>query len=62
MRYRRGHLTTFKFRLPEELLEKAKAKAKREDLSVAQVIRRCLRQWVEDDPSAEEEEKATEQK
>ena len=46
-------LTTFKFRLPQELLEAAQAKAKLEDLTLSQVLRRCLREWVKDDPPAE---------
>lgn len=37
-------------RLPEELYEKAKAKAKREDITLSQVVRRCLREWVSEDP------------
>ena len=39
------------FRAPKELFEKAKEKAKREDVTLSQVLRRCLRAWVaEDDP------------
>ena len=37
-------------RLPEELYERAKAKAKREDITLSQVVRRCLREWVKDPP------------
>lgn len=39
--------TTYKFRLPSELKEKAMAKAGREDVTLPQVLRRCLRRWVE---------------
>jgi len=38
-------------RVPEELYAKAKAKAKREDITLSQVLRQCLRAWVaEDEP------------
>lgn len=37
------------FRLPQELYDRAKAKAKREDITLSQVLRRCLREWVKDD-------------
>ena len=47
--------TTFKFRLPRELLEAAHAKAKQKDLMLSQVLRRCLREWVEDDPPTHKE-------
>jgi len=40
------------FRLPKELYDQAKARAKREDITLSQVLRRCLRQWVEDDSPA----------
>jgi predicted HicB family RNase H-like nuclease len=46
--------TVFRFRLPAELLEAAKAKAEREDVSLAQVLRRCLRTWVGNPPRGEE--------
>ncbi len=42
-------------RVPQELYEKAKEKAKREDITVSQVLRRCLREWVEDSPEEGEE-------
>ena len=45
------------FRLPQELYEKAKEKAKREDITLSQVLRRCLREWVAEDPSGKLEEK-----
>ncbi|MBU0495884.1 MAG: BrnA antitoxin family protein [Chloroflexi bacterium] len=37
-------------RLPRELYERAKTKAQREDITLSQVIRRCLRDWVDNDP------------
>lgn len=46
--------TKITFRLPEELHEQAEAKAEREDITLSQVLRRCLRQWLEDPPSEEE--------
>ena len=51
----RGFDTVFRFRLPSELLQAAKEKARREDVTVAQVLRRCLREWVKDPPAEEEE-------
>ena len=47
---------SYRFRLPNELFEEAKAKAKREDLSLAQVLRRFLREWVAEDPPEVPEE------
>lgn len=47
--------TVFRFRLPSELLEAAKAKAAREDITLAQILRRCLREWVEDPPIDKEQ-------
>ena len=41
---------SYRIRMPTELFERALAKAKREDLTLAQVIRRFLREWVEDPP------------
>jgi hypothetical protein len=38
------------FRLPRDLYDKAKAKAKQEDLTLSQVLRRFLREWVKKDP------------
>ena len=43
-------------RLPEELYQKAKAKSKREDITISQVLRRALRKWVEDPPEEEDED------
>jgi predicted HicB family RNase H-like nuclease len=45
------------FRLPQELYEKAKEKAEREDITLSQVLRRCLREWVTQDSFEEAEEK-----
>jgi predicted HicB family RNase H-like nuclease len=44
------------FRLPEDLYEKAKEKARREDITLSQVLRRCLKEWVEEDPPEEPEQ------
>jgi len=41
---------SYRFRLPSDLFEAALAKAKREDLTLAQVLRRFLREWVAEDP------------
>ena len=40
---------SYRFRLSNELFEAALQKAKREDLSLAQVLRRFLRTWVAGD-------------
>jgi antitoxin component of RelBE/YafQ-DinJ toxin-antitoxin module len=37
-------------RIEPDLLEAALKKAKAEDLTVSQVVRRFLREWVRDDP------------
>jgi predicted DNA binding CopG/RHH family protein len=37
---------SYRFRLPNELFEAATAKAAREDLTLAQVLRRFLRKWI----------------
>ena len=42
-------------RVPDELYQKAKEKAKREDITLSQVLRRALRKWVEEDPPKSEE-------
>jgi len=44
------------FRLPQELYDRARAKAKREDITLSQVLRRCLRKWLQDDPPAKKDE------
>jgi hypothetical protein len=44
------------FRLPRELYEKAKEKARREDITLSQVLRRCLKEWVGRDPPEPEQE------
>jgi predicted HicB family RNase H-like nuclease len=38
----------YQFRVPRSLLEKAVEKARRQDLSLAQVLRRLLREWVKE--------------
>jgi hypothetical protein len=43
------------FRLPEDLYEKAKEKARREDITLSQVLRRCLREWASEDPPEKRE-------
>ena len=47
---------SYRFRLPSELFDAAKAKAEREDLTLAQVLRRFLREWVGEYPSEEPEQ------
>ena len=47
---------SYRFRLPNELFEAAMAKAAREDLTLAQVLRRFLREWVEEERSKEPEQ------
>jgi antitoxin component of RelBE/YafQ-DinJ toxin-antitoxin module len=46
---------TITFRVSQELYDKAKAKAKHEDITMSQVLRRYLRQWVAEDEQPEEE-------
>ena len=43
-------------RVSRDLYERAKEKASREDITVSQVLRRCLRQWLEDPPKEDREE------
>jgi predicted DNA binding CopG/RHH family protein len=47
---------SYRFRLSSELFEAAMAKAAREDLTLAQVLRRFLRQWVAEDLPEEPEQ------
>jgi predicted DNA binding CopG/RHH family protein len=47
---------SYRFRLPSELFDAAKAKAEREDLTLAQVLRRFLREWVSEHPPEEHEQ------
>ena len=47
---------SYRFRLPSELFEAARAKAVREDLTLAQVLRRFLREWIKDDAPDESEQ------
>jgi hypothetical protein len=37
---------SFRFRLPQELFDLAEEKAQREDITLAQVLRRLLSAWV----------------
>ncbi|MBM4461547.1 MAG: hypothetical protein FJ011_27955 [Chloroflexi bacterium] len=37
---------SFRFRLPQELFDLAEAKAQREDITLAQVLRRFMSAWV----------------
>lgn len=48
---------SYRFRLPSELFAQARAKAEREDLTLAQVLRRFLREWVSEHPSEKREQK-----
>ena len=47
---------SYRFRLPSGLFEAAMAKAAREDLTLAQVLRRFLREWVAEDKPEEPEQ------
>jgi hypothetical protein len=47
---------SYRFRLPSDLFEAAQAKAERQDLTLAQVLRRFLREWVAEDPPEEPEQ------
>ena len=49
----------YNLRIDPELKRAALAKARAEDLTLSQVIRRFLREWVRDDPP--EQEKQTDQ-
>ena len=48
----------YQFRLSRSLLDAALKKARREDLTLAQVLRRCVREWVGQDPPEREEEES----
>ncbi len=48
-------------RIDPELKEAAQAKAKAEDLTLSQVVRRLLRNWIIDDPPTEQEKEQQEQ-
>ena len=41
-------------RLPEELHRRVQEKCEREDITLSQVIRRLLRQWLGNEPPASE--------
>ena len=47
--------TRITIRVPQGLYEQAKAKAKREDITVSQVLRRALRNWVKESTGSEKE-------
>ena len=42
--------TRYQFRLSQDLLDTALEKARSQDLSLAQVLRRLLREWIQNDP------------
>jgi hypothetical protein len=46
----------YQFRLPRTLLDEALEKARREDVTLAQVLRRCVREWLKDPPDEFKEE------
>ncbi len=46
----------YRFRLPNALFQVAMRKAEREDLTLAQVLRRFLRKWVTEDVQEEAEQ------
>ena len=50
--------TTFKLRLPDELLAAAKAKAERKDTPLAYIIRQFLMEWVENDDEEDKRPKS----
>jgi predicted HicB family RNase H-like nuclease len=43
-------------RVPRDLYDRAVAKAKCEDITLSQVLRRCLREWVKGDSPEETQE------
>lgn len=47
--------TKLTIRMPKELRNKAKEKAKKEDTTISRKIRQVLREWVEDPPKENEE-------
>lgn len=44
------------FRLPEELHRKAQEVCKREDVTLSQVLRRLLKEWIEEKEKPPEED------
>ena len=48
----------YQFRLPRSLLDAALEKARREDFTLAQVLRRCVREWVAQDSLESEKEES----
>ncbi len=49
-------------RVPKELHQQVREKAKCEDLTFSQVVRKLLREWVADEPPQDEKAKSQEQK
>ncbi len=49
---------SYRFRLSSELFEAARAKAEQEDLTLAQVLRRFLREYIKDCEEGESAEPA----
>lgn len=41
-------------RVPQKLYDQAREKAQREDITLSQVLRRYLRQWIAEDKQPEE--------
>ena len=48
------------FRAPQDLYERAIAKCQETDITLSQVLRRCLRNWVEDSAPPREPEQEDE--
>lgn len=42
-------------RLPQELLDAAHETARRTDTPISQIVRHCLRQWVDENPPEPEQ-------
>jgi antitoxin component of RelBE/YafQ-DinJ toxin-antitoxin module len=45
-------------RVPRKLLDAALEKAKAEDLTLSQVVRRFLREWIQDPPEGQEDKES----
>jgi predicted HicB family RNase H-like nuclease len=45
-------------RVPRDLYDRAVVKAKCEDITLSQVLRRCLREWVKGDSPEETQEES----
>ena len=46
-------------RLPQDLLDAAHETARRTDITISQIVRRCLREWVEENSPDEPEQRDT---